>query len=61
MHMYIQVRRKGQKVLVHCTQGVSRSSSFCIADNTCNINTNMYIYMYIYICTFRYDGRVKKC
>ena len=29
--MYIQVRRKGQKVLVHCTQGVSRSCSFCIA------------------------------
>ena len=26
-----QVRRKGQKVLVHCTQGVSRSCSFCIA------------------------------
>jgi protein-tyrosine phosphatase len=26
-----EVRRKGQKVLVHCTQGVSRSCSFCIA------------------------------
>ena len=26
-----EVRRRGQKVLVHCTQGVSRSCSFCIA------------------------------